>query len=66
MREALKNVICPSCGGLPAGKDIYFNEQNLRMENSRLKEEVCRLKLLQKNLNCFYFLLVKIRLLLCR
>lgn len=43
MREALKNVICPSCGGPPvaaAADDSYFDEQKLRMENARLKEEV--------------------------
>lgn len=40
MREALKNVICPSCGGPPIGEDSYFDEQKLRMENAQLKEEV--------------------------
>jgi homeobox-leucine zipper protein len=39
MREALKNVICPSCGGPPVAED-FFDEQKLRMENARLKEEV--------------------------
>jgi homeobox-leucine zipper protein len=39
MREALKNVICPNCGGPPVAED-YFDEQKLRMENARLKEEV--------------------------
>ncbi|KAF8378849.1 hypothetical protein HHK36_030198 [Tetracentron sinense] len=38
--EALKNVICPSCGGPPVGE--YFNEEKLRMENARLKEELER------------------------
>ncbi|KAK1287447.1 Homeobox-leucine zipper protein ROC8 [Acorus calamus] len=42
MREALKNVICPSCGGPPLGEDSYFDEQKLRMENARLKEELER------------------------
>ncbi|XP_042500960.1 homeobox-leucine zipper protein ROC8-like [Macadamia integrifolia] len=42
IREALKNVICPNCGGPPVGEDSYFDEQRLRMENSRLKEEVDR------------------------
>ncbi|CAN6478890.1 unnamed protein product [Victoria cruziana] len=41
IREALKNVICPSCGP-PVGEDIYFDEQKLRMENARLKEELDR------------------------
>nr|CAB3447983.1 unnamed protein product [Digitaria exilis] len=38
MREALRNVICPTCGGPPVADD-YFDEQKLRMENARLKEE---------------------------
>ncbi|KAL5200474.1 hypothetical protein ABZP36_021677 [Zizania latifolia] len=41
IREALKNVICPTCGGPPVGED-YFDEQKLRMENARLKEELNR------------------------
>ncbi|AQK83086.1 Homeobox-leucine zipper protein HDG11 [Zea mays] len=41
MREALKNVICPSCGGPPVDED-FFDEQKLRMENARLKEELDR------------------------
>ncbi|XP_059647178.1 homeobox-leucine zipper protein HDG11 [Cornus florida] len=42
IREALKNVICPSCGGPPVGEDSYFDEQKLRMENAQLKEELDR------------------------
>ncbi|KAJ8646867.1 hypothetical protein MRB53_008615 [Persea americana] len=42
IREALKNVICPSCGVPPVGEDAYFDEQKLRMENARLKEELDR------------------------
>ncbi|KAL6861847.1 hypothetical protein ACP4OV_017547 [Aristida adscensionis] len=41
MREALKNIICPNCGGPPVAED-YFDEQKLRMENARLKEELDR------------------------
>ncbi|KAL8464770.1 hypothetical protein ACS0TY_034321 [Phlomoides rotata] len=40
MREALKNVICPSCGGPPVTEDSYFDEQKLRIENAHLKEEL--------------------------
>jgi len=40
IREALKNVICPSCGGPPVTEDSYFDEHKLRMENVQLKEEV--------------------------
>ncbi|XP_043695075.1 homeobox-leucine zipper protein ROC8-like isoform X2 [Telopea speciosissima] len=42
IREALRNVICPNCGGPPVGEDSYFDEQKLRMENARLKEELDR------------------------
>jgi len=41
MREALRNVICPTCGGPPVTDD-YFDEQKLRMDNARLKEEASR------------------------
>jgi homeobox-leucine zipper protein len=44
MREALRNVICPTCGGPPVTDD-YFDEQKLRMENARLKEEASRFAL---------------------
>ncbi|KAM0927268.1 hypothetical protein ACQ4PT_002988 [Festuca glaucescens] len=42
MREALKNVICPTCGGPHSGADDYFDEHKLRMENAHLKEELDR------------------------
>ncbi|KAL2533075.1 Homeobox-leucine zipper protein HDG11 [Abeliophyllum distichum] len=42
IREALKNVICPSCGGPPVTEDPYFDEQKLRIENAQLKEELDR------------------------
>ncbi|KAG8094216.1 hypothetical protein GUJ93_ZPchr0012g19347 [Zizania palustris] len=41
IREALKKVICPNCGGPPVGDD-YFDEQKLRIENARLKAELER------------------------
>ncbi|XP_065868785.1 homeobox-leucine zipper protein ROC8-like isoform X2 [Euphorbia lathyris] len=38
--EALKNVICPACGGPPCGKDERQRSlQKLQMENAKLKEE---------------------------
>jgi homeobox-leucine zipper protein len=40
IREALKNVICPSCGAPSVTEDSYFDEQKLRIENAQLKEEV--------------------------
>ncbi|KAL1211480.1 Homeobox-leucine zipper protein HDG8 [Cardamine amara subsp. amara] len=40
MLEALKNVICPTCGGPPVGiEERECNLQNLRLENARLKDE---------------------------
>ncbi|CAM0943827.1 unnamed protein product [Alopecurus aequalis] len=42
MREALKNVICPTCGGPHSATDDYFDEHKLRMENAHLKEELDR------------------------
>lgn len=42
MREALRNVICPSCGGPPVTEDSYFDEQKLRIENAQLKDELDR------------------------
>ncbi|EPS57394.1 hypothetical protein M569_17424, partial [Genlisea aurea] len=43
IREALKNIICPTCGGPPVTEDSYFDEQKLRMENAQLKQELDRL-----------------------
>lgn len=43
IREALKNVICPSCDGPPSSKDMFFDEHKLRMENAQLKEELDRI-----------------------
>lgn len=41
IREALKNVICPSCGGPPFGEEERQRSlQKLQLENAQLKEEV--------------------------
>ncbi|XP_020600376.1 homeobox-leucine zipper protein ROC8-like isoform X2 [Phalaenopsis equestris] len=42
MSEALRNAICPTCGSSQEAEDSYFDEQKLRMENARLKEELDR------------------------
>ncbi|KAJ9702992.1 hypothetical protein PVL29_004658 [Vitis rotundifolia] len=40
IREALKNVICPSCGGPPFGEEErQRNIEKLQLENAQLKEE---------------------------
>lgn len=42
MREAMKNVCCPNCGFNTVSKDaaITTEEQQLRIENARLRAEV--------------------------
>ncbi|KAF2325701.1 hypothetical protein GH714_033345 [Hevea brasiliensis] len=41
IREALKNVICPSCGGPPFGEEERQRSlQKLQLENAQLKEEM--------------------------
>ncbi|RDY01502.1 Homeobox-leucine zipper protein HDG11, partial [Mucuna pruriens] len=40
MKEALKNIMCPSCGGPPYDKEGHEHSlEQLRLENARLKEE---------------------------
>ncbi|KAJ4706850.1 Homeobox-leucine zipper protein [Melia azedarach] len=40
IREALKNVICPACGGPPFGEEERQRSlQKLQLENAQLKEE---------------------------
>ncbi|KAG2715294.1 hypothetical protein I3760_03G069400 [Carya illinoinensis] len=40
IREALKNVICPACGGPPFGEqERRLSLQKLQLENAQLKEE---------------------------
>lgn len=39
-KEALGNATCPNCGGPAAIGEMSFDEQHLRIENARLREEV--------------------------
>lgn len=39
-KEALSNSSCPNCGGPAALGEMSFDEQHLRIENARLREEV--------------------------
>jgi hypothetical protein len=42
LREAIKNGACPNCGGVTSlGEMPAVDEQHFRIENTRLKEEVC-------------------------
>ena len=40
-KEALANTTCPNCGGPASIGEMSFDEQQLRIENARLREEVC-------------------------
>ncbi|TKY51112.1 Homeobox-leucine zipper protein PROTODERMAL FACTOR 2 [Spatholobus suberectus] len=42
-KEALSNAACPSCGGPTALGEMSFDEQHLRIENARLREEIDRM-----------------------
>lgn len=39
-KEALSNATCPNCGGPAALGEMSFDEQHLRIENARLRDEV--------------------------
>lgn len=39
-KEALATAACPSCGGPAAIGEMSFDEQHLRIENARLRDEV--------------------------
>lgn len=42
IREAMRNPICTNCGGPAMIGDISLEEQHLRIENARLKDELDR------------------------
>ncbi|XP_010255501.1 PREDICTED: homeobox-leucine zipper protein ANTHOCYANINLESS 2 [Nelumbo nucifera] len=42
IREAMRNPICSNCGGPAMLGDISLEEQHLRIENARLKDELDR------------------------
>ncbi|KAG6399190.1 hypothetical protein SASPL_140666 [Salvia splendens] len=39
LQATLRNIVCPSCGGPGVLGEIGYDEQQLRIENARLKEE---------------------------
>ncbi|XP_020577606.1 homeobox-leucine zipper protein ROC3 isoform X2 [Phalaenopsis equestris] len=43
LQAAIRNVICPNCGGPAMLGEMSFDEHHLRIENARLKEELDRL-----------------------
>ncbi|CAA0837178.1 Homeobox-leucine zipper protein PROTODERMAL FACTOR 2 [Striga hermonthica] len=42
-KEALSCATCPNCGGPAAIGEMSFDEQHLRIENVRLREEIARI-----------------------
>ncbi|GFS29863.1 protodermal factor 2 [Actinidia rufa] len=42
-KEALSNATCPNCGGPAAIGEMSFDEQHLRIDNVRLREEIDRI-----------------------
>ncbi|KAG6477811.1 homeobox-leucine zipper protein ROC3-like isoform X1 [Zingiber officinale] len=43
LQSAIRNVVCPNCGGPAILGEMSFDEQQLRIENARLKDELDRL-----------------------
>ncbi|KAJ4802761.1 Homeobox-leucine zipper protein hdg5 [Rhynchospora pubera] len=43
LQAAIRNVACPNCGGPAVLGEVSFDEQHLRIENARLKDELERL-----------------------
>lgn len=43
LRDAVRHVSCPSCGGPATLAEMSFEEQQLRIENVRLREEIERI-----------------------
>ncbi|KAG2238751.1 hypothetical protein Bca4012_023438 [Brassica carinata] len=42
-KDALSNATCPNCGGPGTVGEMSFDEQHLRIENGRLREEIDRI-----------------------
>ncbi|KAL3615000.1 Homeobox-leucine zipper protein PROTODERMAL FACTOR 2 [Castilleja foliolosa] len=42
-KDALSSATCPNCGGPAAIGEMSFDEQHLRIENARLREEIDRI-----------------------
>lgn len=55
LQAALRNIMCPTCGGPAMLGEMGYDEQQLRLENARLKEEVRSFfKIFFLNLNYIY------------
>ncbi|KAI3855684.1 hypothetical protein MKX03_030541, partial [Papaver bracteatum] len=51
LQAALRNVSCPNCGGAAILGEMSLDEQHLRLENARLKEELERLACIAPRFN---------------
>ncbi|MCL7044069.1 hypothetical protein MKW94_020100 [Papaver nudicaule] len=51
LQAALRNVCCPNCGGPAILGEMSLDEQHLRLENARLKEELERLACIAPRFN---------------
>lgn len=40
LQAVLRSLVCPGCGGSSILGELEYDEQHLRVENARLKEEV--------------------------
>ncbi|KAI5068520.1 hypothetical protein GOP47_0016865 [Adiantum capillus-veneris] len=53
LREAVRSVVCSKCGGPAANmQETTQDDQQIRLENAKLKEEVSRLTILAANRTC--------------
>ncbi|GAB4834776.1 hypothetical protein Ancab_033044 [Ancistrocladus abbreviatus] len=43
LQALMRSLICPTCGGQPMLGEVAYDEQQVRLENARLKEELDRL-----------------------
>lgn len=51
LQAALRSIICPNCGGpCMMGAEMGLDEQQLRLENARLREEVFHYSNLNTNI----------------
>lgn len=52
LREAVRSVVCSNCGGPPNTQETSLEEQQLRLEIAKLKDEVSRLTVLAAKRSC--------------
>ena len=40
LQAAVRNIICPTCGGPAVFGEVSLEEQHFRLENARMKDQV--------------------------